>query len=75
MWPGEVGQRSCSRAQGGARSRARSGKVELLPGAMYNREREEWRHGKLELGQGKEERGSASKLLEPKERVLAAVRK
>ena len=49
--------------------------MELLLGAMYNREREEWRHGKLELGQGKEERGSASKLLEPKERVLAAVRK
>jgi hypothetical protein len=34
VWPGEVGRRSCSRAQGGARSRARSGKVELLFGAM-----------------------------------------
>jgi hypothetical protein len=53
VWPGEVGRRSCSRAKGGARSRARSGKVELLPGAMYNREREEGRHGKLGLGHGK----------------------
>jgi hypothetical protein len=47
VWPGEVGQRSCSRAQGGAWSRAWSGKVELLHGAMYSREREEGRHGKL----------------------------
>jgi hypothetical protein len=61
--------------EAGRRPWARAGKMELLLGAMYNREREEWRHGKLELGQGKEERGSASKLLEPKERVLAAVRK
>jgi hypothetical protein len=35
-----------------------------------------WRYvQQREGGQGKEERGSASKLLEPKERVLAAVRK
>jgi hypothetical protein len=61
--------------EAGRRPWVRPGKMELLLGAMYNREREEWRHGKLELGQGKEERGSASKLLEPKERVLAAVRK
>jgi hypothetical protein len=47
VWPGKVGQRSYSRAQGGARSRAWSGKVELLHGAMYSREREEGRHGKL----------------------------
>jgi hypothetical protein len=30
VWPGEVGRRSCSRAQDGARSGARSGKAELL---------------------------------------------
>jgi hypothetical protein len=46
VWPGKVGRRSCSRAQGGAWSKAQSGKVELLLGAMYNREREEGRHGK-----------------------------
>jgi hypothetical protein len=34
VWPDEVGRRSCSRAQDGARSRARSGKVELLLGTM-----------------------------------------
>jgi hypothetical protein len=40
--------------EAGRRPWARPGKVELLLGAMYNREREEWRHGKLELGHGKE---------------------
>ena len=32
--------------EAGRRPWARPGKMELLLGAMYNREREEWRHGK-----------------------------
>jgi len=39
------------------RSRARSVKVELLPGAMYSREREE---GRAAAGEGEHERHGAS---------------
>jgi hypothetical protein len=57
VWPGEVRQRSCSRAQGGARSGARSGKAELLQEISGRR-------GGMKLGRACEQGAMAAREME-----------